>query len=272
MAVRRCNEVDISSNARLKLYPETTILQVANDSLFRESGWEAVGGSARAYSVPPKGHAKNPERALASSMHRAKASVRDIALCNHFTHFFTGTLNPSVVDRYDTEAIYKKVSNFLRNSVHRKGFQYLIVPERHKDGAIHFHGLCTLGSMKVARATNPQGVELSTNHGQPIYNLLDWRLGYSTCIEIDENYERTCNYITKYITKDSEKIFGKWYLSSRNIQKHPEIVLVNGIDFDSFKTENEDAVTIPVFRDICICQKQLSNFSGGAYDISRMDS
>jgi hypothetical protein len=258
MAVLRKDALDISSNARLKLYPVSTVLQVANDDIFRQSGWEASGGPRRRYSVPKKGQAKNPERSLESSMHRAKAAVRDIALCNHFTHFFTGTLSPKKVDRYDTDAVYQKVSNFLRNSVHRKGFQYVIVPEHHKDGAIHFHGLCSLGTMKIVRGTDPHGNPLSTDSGQPKYNLVDWRLGYSTCIPIDEHYERTCNYLTKYITKDGAKIFGKWYLSSRNIQKRPDIVLLERMDYNSFCTENQDALVVPLYRDVCICQKQIS--------------
>lgn len=268
MALRRCREADISSNARLKLYPDMSILQVANENLFRESGWESVGNHARGYSVPKKGEAKNPQRALESSMHRAKAAIRDIGMCNRFQYFFTGTLSPDVVNRHDADAVNRKVSNFLRNSVYRKNFQYLIVPEPHQNGAIHFHGLCNLGTMKLARAVNPHtNQELSTNRDQPIYNLLDWKLGFSTCIPIDENYQRTCNYITKYITKDSQKIFGKWYLSSRNIQKRPELVLLDNIDYDSFVASNRDAFQIPIYRDIRICQKQMLNTSGDVVSI-----
>ena len=122
--------------------------------------------------------------------------------------------------------------------------------------------------MKLARAVNPHtNQELSTNRDQPIYNLLDWKLGFSTCIPIDENYQRTCNYITKYITKDSQKIFGKWYLSSRNIQKRPELVLLDNIDYDSFVASNRDAFQIPIYRDIRICQKQMLNTSGDVVSI-----
>lgn len=45
---------------------------------------------------------------------------------------------------------------------------------------------------------------------RPVYNMLDWKYGFSTCVPLDENYERTANYIVKYITKsDSGKIFGE---------------------------------------------------------------
>ena len=49
------------------------------------------------------------------------------------------------------------------------GFAYVIVPEFHKDGAIHFHGLCKLGTMRLERAVNARtGQPMSTEKGQPM--------------------------------------------------------------------------------------------------------
>lgn len=242
---------DITSNARIKEYPRSLTLQVANAPIFREAGYEP---RQRSYDVPPKGEAKDRERSIESSRCRAKAAIRDIALCNSFSHFFTWTLSPDVVDRYDGAAIEKKVLQFLKNASYRKGFSYVCVPERHKDGAIHIHGLCSLGSVRIERAVNPHTSNpISTNRGQPVFNMPEWSLGFSTCIPIDENYERTCNYLTKYICKDAEKIFGKWYLSSRDLIKRPLISLIpDGIDFDTFTAENPDLPIIPIYRDICM--------------------
>ena len=39
--------------------------------------------------------------------------------------------------------------------------------------------------------------------------MIDWKWGFSTCVPLDDNYERTVNYVTKYITKAEDKIFGK---------------------------------------------------------------
>ena len=80
---------DISSNARVKDYPSLEVFQVANAAIFRKPGYEA---RKRPYDVPAKGDALDPERSQASSRARAKASVRDIALCNRFAYFFTWTL------------------------------------------------------------------------------------------------------------------------------------------------------------------------------------
>lgn len=247
---------DAYSNARMKFYPSVDnpiveVYQVANTEVFRVPGWEPA---ERSYDVPPKGEGKDKERAAESAMRRARTAVRDIALCNHFTHFFTWTLSPEQVDRYDAEEVKKKVLSFLKNMTYRKGFSYVLVPELHKDGAIHMHGLCSLGELQAVPATNPHtGEVLETDNGQMIFNMLDWKLGYSTCIPIDENYERTCNYVTKYFTKGTQKIFGKWYYASRNLRKKPDTyVIPEGANFEDMQKTFPKKEPIPIYRDVCM--------------------
>lgn len=247
---------EITSNARLKDYPAFSVLQVANAPIFRQPGYEP---RQRGYDVPPKGEAADPERSKESSRNRAKAAVRDIAFCNHFDYFLTWTLDPKLIDRYDPEIVGKKVRSFLMNASNRKGFLYIVVPELHKDGAIHLHGLCKLGSVRIERGVNPYtGKELSTEHNQPIYNMVDWKLGHSTCIPIDENYQRTCNYLVKYIDKGTDKIFGKWYYSSRSLVKRPPVELVDGVDYDGFRADNPKLPEIPLYRDIRMVSMNLA--------------
>ena len=262
MALQSASLVDITSNARIKDYPCMSVLQVANAPIFRAAGFEP---QKREYDVPPKGKAADPVRAKEVSRTRARSAVRDICLCNQFRYFFTWTLNPEFVNRYDAEEVSKKVQTFLKNATYRKGFSYVCVPEYHKDGAIHFHGLCDLGDVAVARAYDPRrNSPLSTNRGQPIYNMLGWKLGYSTCIPLDENYEAVCNYIAKYLSKGTDKILGKWYLSSRNLVKRPEISIIDGgLDYECFVADNPAAPVVPVFRDICMVIVQQENKKGG---------
>lgn len=246
-------ESDISSNARMKRYPTIDVLQVANAPIFKEAGWEP---HQRPYSVPSKGKAKDKARSLEVSRARARRAVRDIALCNPFTHFFTWTLDRKCIDRYDVQMVQKKLEQTLRNLVQRKHFLYVCIPERHKDGALHFHGLCILGDVCLFRAVAPSGSPLSTPHGQAIYNMDDWPWGFSTCIPLDDNYMRAVNYVVKYINKDCEKIFGKWYLSTRSLRKKPDICLIDGLDYNSFIEENPDAYIRPLYRDVCIGIKE----------------
>lgn len=249
MASFRASRADVFSNARVKLYPSVEVLQVANAPIFRAPGWEP---QKRSYDVPPKGRGKDPDRALTVSRTRARAAVRDISLCNRFEYFFTWTIAPDMLDRHDANAVKKCVTATLKNLSHRKGFRYVLVPEFHKDGAIHFHGLCLLGVVQIERATNAHtGQPLYTQRQQPIYNMLDWKYGFSTCIPIDENYERTCNYLVKYFTKDSQKIFGKWYLSSRGLRKKPDIELISsGMDYEDFLLSNPNLSEIPLYCDV----------------------
>lgn len=226
------------TNARIKSYPSKAIVQVANKPIFQYSPGIS---QARGYDVPPPGEAEDPVRAREESQRRAAARVRDIALCNRFEYFFTWTLDGSLIDRYDPEVIYPKVRDFLSNAVKRKGFAYVLVPEYHtiKDGeksaAIHMHGLCILGDVPIVRALNKAGKPLSDKQGRPIYNMTSWTWGFSTCVPIDGDYERTVNYVVKYITKTEDKIFGKWYLSSRNVVKQPEIIPLDPIRYDEFR-------------------------------------
>ncbi len=262
MAKLRASRSEIMSNARLKLYPSACCLQVSNAIIFREPGWEPC---KRTYDVPPKGKGSDPERSILVSRARAKSAVRDIALLNSFGFFFTWTLDPKKINRHDADEVKRAVMNCLKNLVKRKGFSYVLVPELHKDGAIHFHGLCNLGSMCIERAVNPHtNKPMSTDRGQPIFNMPDWKFGYSTCIPIDDNYTRTCNYLVKYLTKDAvvgaQKIFGKWYFSSRNLARKPAIQLVSDVSFDEFREENPDCPVIDLYRDV----KLSSAWIGGA--------
>lgn len=230
------------TNARIKEYPNHAVLQVANADIFPVQGHQV-----RDYDVPPAGQGKDHEKALEASRRRAKSRIRDIALCNSFSHFFTWTLDGSLIDRYDPDKVYKKLRAVLSNAVQRNGFQYVIVPEFHRtanengEHAIHFHGLCNLGTLPLERAVSPYtGIPMTDKSGRPVFNLPAWKWGFSTVVPIDESYERAVNYVTKYITKNSEKIFGKWYLASRNLTKSPHIELIDHMDFDEF-LEDEGA-------------------------------
>ena len=210
-----CNTyADISSNCRIKEYPTYYELCAASSPIFRESGWEEQKPSTK---VNTASGAKSDNDNKGKALRRARAAIRDIASCSAFTHFVTLTLNAAVIDRCNYAAAIKPINRWLSNMVQRKGFAYVLVPEYHADGeAIHFHGLCRgdvtyIDSMK------------KTKRGQPILNMKEWKFGFTDCVKLDEHYERVCNYIMKYITKDSEKIGGRYYLSGGDISK-PKIL------------------------------------------------
>lgn len=265
---------DTKTNARIKLYLHKAILQVSNDNIFPTADWEnAKGRKGRAYEVPAKGQASDPDRAAEESRRRARSKVRDIALCNQFTHMFTWTLDPKLVDRYDPEQVYKKVRPFLSNMTQRKDFRYVVIPEYHtlKPGeerpAIHFHGLCSLGSVRVERSMK-RGKPRFDKHGRPVYNMTDWGFGWSTVVPLDDQYEKAVNYVTKYISKQDQKILGKYYLSSRCLKKAPDVISIDdGVDYDSFvddyKLDTGKQYESTVFRDVKVVSE---DFDRGAFN------
>ena len=81
------------------------------------------------------------EERLRSSISRAKSRVNELALCNEFEYFCTFTQSDELRDRFDLKAFRKDFAMFVRNENRRreKKIKYLLVPERHKDGAWHMH-------------------------------------------------------------------------------------------------------------------------------------
>ena len=66
--------------------------------------------------------------------------------CNNkpWDYFVTFTFNSDKVDRYNFSEVSKKLSKWIDNIKQKYGCKdmgYIIVPEKHKDGAWHFHGL-----------------------------------------------------------------------------------------------------------------------------------
>lgn len=136
-----------------------------------------------------------PEERFQSSLSRAKARIYELAACNEFDFFCTFTLDGEKVDRYDLAAFRKSFAHFIRNENARRlgdnKIRYLVIPEQHKDGAWHMHGLLS----------GLSGQLVKNKHG-----YLDWpryaeRYGFFNCSEIRDR-QATAGYMVKYITKD----------------------------------------------------------------------
>jgi hypothetical protein len=164
--------------------------------------------------------AQSPED-LARSLRRTKAMVRDYIYCNTFELFCTFTF---AEDRQDITKSRHKMSIWLRRQQKQYGnFSYLIVPELHKDGAIHFHALIKDYQGPLATASNPKNGKAIFHHGSPVYNFSDYPHGLSTALKIDSDPTspvKLANYLRKYITKDMPQFGGKKrYWVSRGLRK-----------------------------------------------------
>lgn len=248
-------EKDVTSNARLKSFKHVDILQIANKPIFKVEGFEERKESKKLelsevefeetenQCTVSKTSKQRNEESIISAKIRAKSSIRAIALMNDFEYMFTWTLNGDLVDRFNPEEVYKKVRAFLSNATQRKGFKYVLIPEHHKNKAIHFHGLCILGEVKIEPALTSSGEQRVTNSGRPVFNMKDWTLGFSTVVPLDEKYLCAVNYVSKYITKADEKIFGKYYLSSRDLEKKPTIYILEDLTFKDAESLGESFIS-----------------------------
>lgn len=208
----------LSYSARIKSYPDGSMdVLVSDRPMFRAPGWEVTQRRTnRARDLPrPSAQAEPDLDGPGRAMRRARAQVRELALANDFDLFVTLTLNREKVDRYDMAAITRKLNAWLDNQVRRRGLAYVLVPERHKDGAIHFHGLFNAALEAVDSGHTDSG-------GHTIYNLPGWSLGFTSAIRLYGDREQAIGYVTKYIGKQGDKPGGRWYYSGGDLRR-PEV-------------------------------------------------
>lgn len=203
-------------NTIVKEYPNFTSISCFNFNVVDETKL----GCART----KKKDSTDQEKKRISIM-RAKNKIFDIALLNDWDYFCTFTFNDKIIDAHDYEKSIGKVKKWCQNQVQRYSLRYLLVPELHpSSGRIHLHGLLAYGSDITLQDSGHFDSAL-----RPIYNLPNWNYGFSTIIKLDDNTEdRVARYITKYITKDIQKITGNYYYAGgRNISRNCDTYYIN---------------------------------------------
>lgn len=134
------------------------------------------------------------EGRLRTSIARTKSRIRELAMCNDFEYFCTFTLSPEKQDRHDLKRWIQDFCNWVGNYNKKFGvkLEYLIIPEQHKDGAWHAHGL--------VKGIAPQSIVVN-KHGYYDMPYYAQRFGFMNFSTI-KSRERCASYITKYVTKD----------------------------------------------------------------------
>ena len=165
--------------------------------------------------IPP---ATEPRRAsggprLPSSLSRTRARVHELALCNRWDWFVTMTLDGQRWDRYALMAWRRSLSQWLRDYRKRTGARvaYLLIPERHQNGAWHIHGLLagipgedvtpfTWADVRAGRcpAKLVQG-------GYWNWPRFAGKYGFCSLGRV-RSQERVAGYVAKYITKDLVRV------------------------------------------------------------------
>ena len=155
------------------------------------------------------------------SIRRSQRKVRDYIMCNHFDLFATITF---ATDRHNIEHSKDKLNTWLKNQRDRNGkFGYVIVPEYHKDGALHFHGVFSHYSGRIKRSRNKKSKRYIESRGKPVYEFAEYKSGFTKVQYIGdtpEDHARVGAYISKYITKEMVSLFGKKrYWTSQGLTK-----------------------------------------------------
>lgn len=163
------------------------------------------------------------------SIRRAIDKVFDIAYLNadDWIWFITFTLDKEKINRHDSAEVSKYMRNWLSNQVKRKGLKYLIVPELHKDKAIHLHGFLNDCDFNFVDSGH------FDKENRRIYNVKDWRLGFSTAVLLDDSKINICKYICKYIVKGSDKILGNFYLAGGKVKREVPFKYIQ-VDYNDF--------------------------------------
>ena len=162
------------------------------------------------------------------SMRRAKNMIKNMALLNPWDLFITWTFDPKKLDSKNSDMVYKYILKFLKRlRDHDSGVRYLLIAEYHHDGEkIHFHGFIYDPKEKLKLVDSGK----KTRHGQVIYNMPKWEVGFSTAVKLGKDFKdvaKASSYISKYITKGSERILPRHYLCSKGLINKPKTVYLN---------------------------------------------
>lgn len=211
-------------NTIVREYPNYTNVSVFNFNIVDETKFQCRNTEKH------KDSTEDEKRRIA--LLRARHKIFDIALLNDWEYFCTFTFNDQIVNARDYQNSIEKVKRWTQNNVKRKGLKYLLVPELHPtSGRVHLHGLLAYEFSPALQATG-----YHDKASRPIYNLPSWSYGFSTIIRIDGNsQDRIAKYITKYITKDLDKITGNYYYAGgKDLKRECEKYYIN-LNYDEFE-------------------------------------
>lgn len=185
---------------------------------------------------------KDIDRSLECSRNRTINTVYSYALSNEFEWFYTFTFNPEKINSYDYSECTVALKNWLdyTRKMYAPNMRYIVVPELHKSGRIHFHGMFSnVDAIPISYSEKGSTAE------KTVYNLPTYKHGFTTATIIRDS-DRTCSYVLKYITKELCAVSKnkKRYWCSKNLNKPRETVYNLDSDYFAEQLESiEDSIT-----------------------------
>lgn len=190
----------------IKRYPDGTVQYRASVIFVHSKSYLDSPAAAKESESDPVHIAK-------VSYHRTVDNLYDILHSNIWQYFFTLTLSPEKVDRYDYTSCCIAIKRFT-HVIGQYNVGYVIVPERHKDGAWHFHGLMFGMPDRFLIINDNQYLEFK-----------QYTDGFCSLSSIVDS-AKASNYILKYIIKGYNYLDipkgKKRYWASRNLAR-PDI-------------------------------------------------
>lgn len=293
------NEDETRRNAKVRILPNGQVKVTAfRKGVYKEKGFEKIDfysffeeqkrsrpvGTAEAEKarklIEKEALQVCEEKTRKDNLKRAKDKIFEIASANKWEWMITLTLDKDKIDRYEPEEVQKHVCKWFDNQVQRKGLQYLVVPELHEDGAIHFHGLCNdaldfvfAERYKIKGRKKPVGLATLRKYGykptdenvKEVFNINNFPYGFTTALKLDDNIMAVSLYMTKYITKDLNKIFGSFYMAGGKIKRTLPYQLYD-IDFSSLeKFKGAKTYDLPEnYGQVCYVYTTLDELMKGA--------
>ncbi|MDB5181064.1 MAG: hypothetical protein JWO54_827 [Candidatus Saccharibacteria bacterium] len=205
-------------HAKATYYPDFIRIWIPNQPYLRKrEGFELKTKSSSKLNDNSELYESNEER----SLRRTRKAIKDYALCNDFDLFATFTLAD---DRFNDERSKRRLATWFKNQRNRNGkFKYIIVAERHKNGALHFHALIGGYTGRLVYGVNPHNGEyISDGRGNFVRNFEEYKLGINSAKVIGnkDSKTKTAYYLQKYINKDMVIVIGKnRYWASQGLNK-----------------------------------------------------
>ncbi len=124
----------------------------------------------------------------ANSLRQSTDAFWGYALSNKWDYFITLTTDKRKVDRFDDEEV-KALWRACRQRLQRydPNVKILLLPERHKNGALHFHGLVAMERQFTLKLHIIDGKQQYSSTGAPLFEFPFWDFGIASCAIISSS-------------------------------------------------------------------------------------
>lgn len=172
-----------------------------------------------------------------NSIRRSLRLFERVALSNRFDFFVTLTVSPKCpCDRSDYVSVKAYLTSVLNAFGKRFPCKYLLCPDLHQDGSVHFHGFFQLDKEYLRRAGNFRIFKQGARAPKFYSPFLNKKLGRNEFRPLLRCFGRSSvSYALKYVRKASEQLYGLGvasYVRSRGLLEYNSKEVFRGDDAD----------------------------------------